>query len=76
MTDEELGRLNYTAYVQAVGGKTWDGKDCPTWDALTEKIRGAWCAGAIQIKDTVLAEADPDPWPDPWPDPTWNGGEG
>lgn len=43
---EHMGRVNYEGYCNAVGGKTWDGKDCPTWEALTDKIRGGWIAGA------------------------------
>lgn len=49
MEDETYGQINYAAYCVAVESKTWDGRPCPTWDELTQKIRNAWCAGAAAV---------------------------
>lgn len=59
MKDETLGRVAYAAYIGGVGGKTWDGKDCPTWDGLTPKIRDAWCAAADAAVDERLQPLKP-----------------
>lgn len=52
-----LGQINYAAYCAAVDHKTWDDRPVPTWDKLTEKIRAAWCAGAVAVTNTVNLEA-------------------
>ncbi len=39
----------YAAYAEATGGKTWDGRDMPTWDQLGERIQGAWRAAATAV---------------------------
>jgi hypothetical protein len=49
MTDAELARLGYEAYAVATGGKTFDGRDMPQWDAITPRIQGAWRAAAKAI---------------------------
>lgn len=36
------GQTAYDAYTVATGGKTWDGRDMPTWDQLGDRIRDAW----------------------------------
>lgn len=53
-TRTEYGQVNYAAYVAAVGGKTWDGRPCPTWDELTDKIRAGWETGALVVMRSVL----------------------
>ena len=45
-TREDIGRRAFEAYNVAVGGLTWDGKPIPGWDAITPKIRDAWCVAA------------------------------
>ena len=45
-TSEDLGRRAFEAYNASVGGLTWDGKPIPGWDAITPKIREAWCVAA------------------------------
>ncbi len=37
-----LAAVAYRAYAEHTGGKTWDGRDMPTWEELPEKIQGAW----------------------------------
>lgn len=39
----------FEAYVEAVGGKTYDGKDIPKWNDLTDSVRDAWAkaSGAV-----------------------------
>lgn len=48
----DLGRANYKAYGEAVGGKTWDGRPIPEWDALTPTIQAGWTAGADAVVQT------------------------
>ena len=43
------GHVAYDAYCAAVDGKTWDGRPCPAWADLTEKIRNAWEAAARAV---------------------------
>lgn len=43
---EARGRRAFEAYNASVGGLTWDGKPIPGWDAITPKIREAWCVAA------------------------------
>lgn len=55
-TPDFWGRVNYEAYVCAVGGKSVRGEDLPTWDEMKQrnpKVADAWCVGA----DAVCAAA-------------------
>jgi hypothetical protein len=45
--------LAYLAYAKSTGGKTFDGRDMPTWDALPERIREAWRAAALAIEQAI-----------------------
>lgn len=49
-----LGRKGYEAYAKATGGKTFDGRDMPTWEQLPERIVNAWNAAAVAIAEEVL----------------------
>ncbi len=44
------GRIGYEAYAKCTGGKTFDDRDMPTWDALPQRIRDAWEAAARAIR--------------------------
>jgi hypothetical protein len=44
-----VGRTGYEAYAAHTGGKTFDGRDMPSWDALPDRIRNAWGAAALAI---------------------------
>lgn len=57
MQDEGLGQIAYEAYCKAVENKTWDGRPCPRWDNLPEKIRRAWCAAGGAAADAHVAAA-------------------
>lgn len=51
---EKLGRRAYERYNESRGGKTWDGKPIPTWDALAgqptgEGVREGWRCAADSI---------------------------
>jgi hypothetical protein len=50
LSREERGRRSFEAYNDAVGGVTWDGKPIPGWDAITPKIREAWCVAAAAAR--------------------------
>ena len=41
---ERDGRAAYARYSKAVGGKIFDGRDMPTWDALGETQKRGWMA--------------------------------
>lgn len=44
------GQRGYEAYAAFTGGKTFDGRDMPTWDQLSDRIKGAWEAAADAIR--------------------------
>lgn len=55
MNQEEtlrIAKIAFDAYNAAAGGKTWDGKDIPPFEAVGERVQANWCA-AIKA---VLAE--------------------
>lgn len=42
---KSLGQIGYEAYAQSTGGKTYDGRDMPTWEQVAEespKVAKAW----------------------------------
>lgn len=52
----ELGRLGYEAYKVSTGGKTFDGRDMPTFDQIRERtphVARAWEAAATAIRKAV-----------------------
>lgn len=49
MQDVSLGQLNFEAYTESKGGKTYDGKNIPTWENLSVEVRRAWEAGARAV---------------------------
>lgn len=53
---ETLAQTGYEAYAAQTGGKTFDGRDMPTWDALPDRIRAAWSAAAAEIAARVIVE--------------------
>lgn len=50
---KEKAQVGYEAYAEYTGGKTFDGRDMPTWDALPDRIQGAWRA-AIDATQPVI----------------------
>jgi hypothetical protein len=62
--DEELdpamnydrARLGYEAYARRTGGKTFDGRDMPTWVQLPQHIQDAWADAAAEIVHDVLCD--------------------
>lgn len=40
------GEVSYNSYARITGGKTFDGRDMPTWDDLGDRIQIAWEAAA------------------------------
>jgi len=49
LAEKEAGKRAYERYAWFTGGKTYDGRDMPTWHGLTDKIRDAWCAAAHAV---------------------------
>jgi hypothetical protein len=58
--DERHARAHagYDAYAKSTGGKTFDGRDMPAWDALPERIQEAWVAAALAIVAPEQLELD------------------
>jgi hypothetical protein len=42
----QLARIMYAAYNLQAGGKTYDGKDLPTWKELGADRQACWLAAA------------------------------
>lgn len=55
-TTEYLAERAYEAYAKSTEGKTFDGRDMPTWDDLTQPVRNAWQAAAEQVRHNVLVQ--------------------
>lgn len=43
------GQINFEAYAESVGGKTYDAKPIPPWDQLTDVVQAGWEAGAVGV---------------------------
>lgn len=48
-----LAQIGYESYAAQTGGKTWNGLDMPTWDALPTHTVDAWQAAALGIYAAV-----------------------
>ena len=44
-----FGKINYNAYRDAVGGKTWNGENMKEYNDMPEKIQNAWKQSAWQV---------------------------
>ncbi len=59
-----LAQAFYLAYTANSDNKSWDGRDCPTWDALTPAVRSHWCAVAVASQNVtthrIEVKGDPD----------------
>ncbi len=68
--ESSLGKKGYEAYAKSTGGKTFDGRDMPPWDALSINIKRAWADASKAIAHEVYeavkaAEAGPETQPAP-----------
>ena len=51
----DIGRVGYEAYAESTGNKTYDGRDMPKWEELTQRIQDAWRhAGVASMKQVDL----------------------
>jgi hypothetical protein len=50
-SDGPFPQLAYRAYVKFTGGLNYQGKPCPAWPDLPEKIRGAWAAATLAVRN-------------------------
>lgn len=57
MNEHKLAKIMWTAYAQKAGGKTFDGKQLPTWDELGEERQSCWVAAA-DAAQTALREGE------------------
>lgn len=46
---DKLAQGAYAAYGASTGNKNFRGEEMPTWEALPDKIRAAWCAATESI---------------------------
>lgn len=46
---KEPAHVAYDAYAAFTGGKTFDGRDMPTWENLPERIQNAWRAAVAAV---------------------------
>lgn len=53
-SNTRFARAGYEGYARFTGGKTFDGREMPTFDALEQRIKDAWAAAAM----AVFVEAD------------------
>lgn len=44
------GKRAFAVYTVTVGGKTYDGKDIPSWDSLTELVQEGWMMAAFAVE--------------------------
>lgn len=45
----DLAQVAYEGYAAFTGGKTFDGREMPTWEALPERTRSAWQAALAAV---------------------------
>ena len=51
LLDEELlGRVAFEAYNESKGGRTYDDKQIPPWDHLSETVQTAWKCAARAVR--------------------------
>lgn len=53
-SSEQLAKAAYGAYAKATENKTFDGRDMPGWDDLTQPVRNAWALAAEEVRGAVL----------------------
>lgn len=53
-----LGQIAFEAYNSAGNnpGKTWDGKDVPTWDKLSDDVRAKWEVCVKHVETIALLQ--------------------
>lgn len=57
LSDKTRGQIGYEAYAKSTGGKTFDGRDMPTWKEIEEKspkIAQAWEDAAKAILEGAV----------------------
>lgn len=63
--DMELGKVAFDAYSRTVGRVTYDGKQIPAWDGLTDIVRAGWAHAASEVvaaaEDQIRERAPQDP---------------
>lgn len=57
--------MGYEAYALHTGGKTFDGRDMPTWDELPDSIKLAWGSAASAVFDFKMEKIRGDETPVP-----------
>lgn len=65
--EKTLGQIGYEAYAKSTGGKTFDGRDMPTWQEIldregeTPKVTKAWEAAACKILIEAIRDVEDRP---------------
>lgn len=52
----ELAEIAYNAYGENRNWKTFDGRDMPAWNDISDVIQIAWIAAAIAVRQALLAD--------------------
>lgn len=53
-----IAKTAYEAYSKATENKTFDGREMPGWDDLSQPVRNAWSLAAEAVRHQVLASAN------------------
>lgn len=48
----------YSVYMASCEGLSWDGKQCPRWEALNDKVRGHWYTVALRSVQLQMHDSD------------------
>lgn len=56
---ESMGKVAFDAYNAAKGGKTYEGKPIPPWDAVGDEVRAAWEVSANAVLNAQQAARHP-----------------
>jgi hypothetical protein len=54
MDAKDIAVVMWNAYAERAVGKTFDGKQLPTWDDLGEERQGCWVAAAEAAMNNLL----------------------
>lgn len=55
-TNDELGRLTYETYAEAVNHVSVNGDALWEWDDLPQRVVDAWVRAALAVKNRVAVE--------------------